>query len=120
MMGVPLTGMSYIYGDNMPVIQNTQRPESTLNKKNNSILYHTMLESVAMVESLIYRTPTNFNIANMLTKMLFVQNNRGVVEGVLYDVFDWFYYPCCCNLYPKKSLERSLGNCGNIRMYDFM
>jgi len=30
MMGVPLTGPSYMYGDNMSVIHNTQRPESTL------------------------------------------------------------------------------------------
>ena len=30
MMGVPLAGPSYIYGDNMSVIHNTQRPESTL------------------------------------------------------------------------------------------
>ena len=35
-MGVPLSGPSYIYGDNMSVIHNTQRPESTLKKKNNS------------------------------------------------------------------------------------
>ena len=33
MMGVPLSGPSYIYGDNMSVIYNTQRPESTLEKK---------------------------------------------------------------------------------------
>jgi hypothetical protein len=40
MMGVPVTGPSYIYGDNMSVIHNTQRPESTLKKKSNSICYH--------------------------------------------------------------------------------
>ena len=40
MMGVPLTGPAYVYGDNMSVIHNTQRPESTLKKKSNSICYH--------------------------------------------------------------------------------
>ena len=39
MMGVPLSGPSYIYGDNMSVIHNTQRPESTLKKKSNSVCY---------------------------------------------------------------------------------
>ena len=29
MMGVPLSGPSYIYGENMSVIHNTQRPGST-------------------------------------------------------------------------------------------
>ena len=33
MMGVPLTGPTYIYGDNMSVIYNTSQPESTLKKK---------------------------------------------------------------------------------------
>ena len=37
MMGVSISGPSYIYGDNMSVIYNTQCPESTLKKKSNSI-----------------------------------------------------------------------------------
>ena len=40
MMGVPISGPSYIYGDNMSVIHNTQRPESVLKKKSNQICYH--------------------------------------------------------------------------------
>ena len=31
MMGVPLTGPTYIYGDNISVIYNTSLPELTLN-----------------------------------------------------------------------------------------
>jgi hypothetical protein len=34
MMGVPIAGPTYVYGDNMSVIHNTQQPESTLKKKN--------------------------------------------------------------------------------------
>ena len=37
MIGVPLTGPTYIYGDNISVIYNISRPESTLKKKSNSI-----------------------------------------------------------------------------------
>ena len=48
MMGVSLSGPSYIYGDNMSVIHNTQRPESTLKKKSNSVCYHAVREAVAM------------------------------------------------------------------------
>ena len=33
MMGAPISGPSLVCGDNMPVIHNTQRPESTLKKK---------------------------------------------------------------------------------------
>jgi hypothetical protein len=37
MLGVALSGPTYIYGDNMSVVHNTQRPESVLKKKLNSI-----------------------------------------------------------------------------------
>jgi len=40
MMGIAISGPSYIYGDNMSVISNMQRPESTLKKKYNAICYH--------------------------------------------------------------------------------
>ena len=39
-MSVPLAGPLLIYGDNMPVIHNTQRPESVLKKKSNQLCYH--------------------------------------------------------------------------------
>ena len=48
MMGVRISGPTYVYGDNMSVIHNTQRPESTLRKKLNSICYHAVRELVAM------------------------------------------------------------------------
>jgi hypothetical protein len=33
MMGVTLSGPPFVYGDNMSVVYNTQRPESVLKKK---------------------------------------------------------------------------------------
>ena len=47
-MGVQISGSTYVYGDNMSVIHNTQLPESTLRKKSNSICYHAVHESVAL------------------------------------------------------------------------
>ncbi len=40
MMGIPLTGPFFIYGDNKSQITNSTKPESTLKKKCNSICYH--------------------------------------------------------------------------------
>jgi hypothetical protein len=71
MMGVPIFGPSLIYGDNMSVIHNTQRPESTLKKKSNSIAYHSVRESVAMGESLTGHVGTNSNPADLATKVLY-------------------------------------------------
>ena len=83
MMGVAIEGPSYIYGDNMSVINNTQRPESTLKKKSNSICYHTMKESVAMGESLTAHIPLEENPADLLTKVLTGWKNKYFVRGIL-------------------------------------
>ena len=58
MMGLIISGPTFVYGNNMSVIHNTQRPESTLQKKSNSICYHAMRESVAIGESLTGHIPT--------------------------------------------------------------
>jgi hypothetical protein len=87
MMGVPLDGPTYIYGDNMSVIHNTQRPESVLKKKSNSICYHAIRESVAMGESLTAHIPTAVNPADLCTKVLSGGQKRdGIVGLVLLDI----------------------------------
>ena len=52
MMGVPLTGPAYIFGNIMSVIYNISRPELNLKKKSNSICYHAVREAVASGECL--------------------------------------------------------------------
>ena len=76
MMGVGISGPSYIYGDNMLVIHNTQRPESMLKKKSNLICYHAIRESVAMGESLTGHIGTNKNVGDY------------TVSQLLYDIYD--------------------------------
>ena len=73
MMGVGISGPLYIYGDNMLVIHNTQRPESMLKKKSNSICYHAVCESVAMGESLTAHIGTNENVGDLAMKVLYEQ-----------------------------------------------
>jgi hypothetical protein len=69
MMGVGISGPSYMYGNNMSVIHNTQRPESLLKKKSNSICYHAIRESVAMGESLTGHIGMNENVGDLATKV---------------------------------------------------
>jgi len=89
MMGIPLSGPSYLYGDNMSVIHNTQRPESTLKKKSNSICYHAVRESVAMGESLTAHIRTSENPADLATKILAGGQKRDYLVGkLLFDVTD--------------------------------
>jgi hypothetical protein len=48
MMGVNIDVLTYVYGDNMSVVHNTQRPDSVLKKKSNTICYYAVRESAAM------------------------------------------------------------------------
>ena len=71
MMGVTLSGCSYVYGDKMSVIHNTQLPESTLRKKSNSICYHAVCESVEMGDTKTAHIYTHDNGSELLTKVLY-------------------------------------------------
>ena len=88
MMGVRVDAPSYIYGDNQAVVTNTQRPESQLGKKNNSICYHFARESVAMGESLVTHIETANNYADLMTKVLYGGRRRFLVSGLLNDIYD--------------------------------
>ena len=85
-MDVPISGPSYIYGDNMSIIHNLSRPESVLRKKSNSVCYHAVCESVAMGESLVGYIPSKENVADLLTKVLYGEKRRYLVSNILYDI----------------------------------
>ena len=88
MMGVGISGPSYIYGDSMSVIHNTQRPESMLKKKSNSICYHAISKSVAMGESLTAHIGTNENVGDLAMEVLYGQKRRYMVSQLLYNTYD--------------------------------
>ena len=70
MMGIPVIGLTYTYGDNMSMIHNMQHPDSTLKKKSNSICYHAICEAVAMQEILTRHAKMNENPADLLTNIV--------------------------------------------------
>ena len=70
MMGIPVEGPSYVYGDNQSVLKNTSIPDSVLRKKANSIAYNFVCEGAAMGEWKTAYINTHENIADMLTKPL--------------------------------------------------
>jgi hypothetical protein len=87
MMGIPIDGPAYVYGDNMSVIHNTQRPESMLNKKSNSVCFHYARESVAMNECMTGHVPTKRNPADLCTKVIPGGQQRDyLVTYALYDI----------------------------------
>jgi hypothetical protein len=68
-MGIPVLGPAYIYGDNQSVLANTSNPNSTLKKKSQSIAYHFVQEGVARDEWSTTYLSTHENEADLLTKI---------------------------------------------------
>ncbi len=90
MMGIPLSGPTYVYGDNKSQVINSSRPELTLKKKCNSICYHAIHESVAMGETLLTHIRTGENLSDFLTKTTSGARRRKLVSGVVHDIYDDF------------------------------
>jgi hypothetical protein len=70
MMGIAISGPSYLFGDNQSVLWNATCPESMLKKKSNSIAYHFVREGSARDEWRITYISTHLNLADLLTKPL--------------------------------------------------
>ncbi len=90
MMGIPLAGPTYIYGNNKSHVTNSSRPESTLKKMCNSICYHAIRELVAMGETLMMHIRTRENLADFLTKTTSGAKRCKLVSGVVHDIYDDF------------------------------
>jgi hypothetical protein len=88
-MGVALSGPTFVCGDNMSVVHNTQQPESVLKKKSNSICYHELRESNEMGESIIGHVPSVDNPADICTKVVpGGQNQNHLIRLLLHDLCD--------------------------------
>jgi hypothetical protein len=89
MMGVALSGPTFVYGDNMSVVHNTQRPESVFKKKSNSICYNAVRESAAMGESIIGHLPSVENPADIFAKIVpGGQKRNHLIRLLLHDLCD--------------------------------
>ena len=90
MMGIPVEGPAYIFGDNQSVLANSTNPDSTLKKKSQSIAYHLVREGVARGEWRTNYVNTNDNEADLLTKQLpSGEKRRGFVKNLLHHIF-WY------------------------------
>ena len=70
MLGVPIEGPSWIFGDNQSVIINSTLPSSTLKKRWNALSYHRVREAVAAGIINVVHLPGTENPADVLTKFL--------------------------------------------------
>ena len=69
MMGIPCEDPAFVYGYNKSMLCNTTIPNSTLNKKSNSIAFHFVRECSAMDEWRTGYINTDLNPADLLSKL---------------------------------------------------
>jgi hypothetical protein len=70
MLGAPIDGKSYMFGDNQSVITSSSLPHSSLNKRHNALAYHRVREAIASDVLWFFHIPGKENPADVLTKFL--------------------------------------------------
>jgi hypothetical protein len=70
MLGVPIEGPSYMFGDNLAVVSSSTIPEYNLKKRHNAIAYHRVREAVAAGIIKYIHIDRKQNPADVLTKFL--------------------------------------------------
>ena len=70
MLGAPVEGPSWVFGDNKSVVTSSTIPSSTLKKRWNALSYHRVREAVAAGIINVIHMPGTENPADVLTKFL--------------------------------------------------
>ena len=83
-LGVPVTSPSYLFGDNLGVIQNTSNPESNIKKKHVAISYHMVREAIAAKILVPYWIKGQNNLSDILTKQIGGPEFRTLVETIFW------------------------------------
>ena len=84
MMGIPINGKSWLFGENQSVITSSTIPKSTLNKRHNALSYHRVRECIAMgIINLLHVDGKN-NPSDVLTKFLPYNKLRPLIQPLLF------------------------------------
>jgi hypothetical protein len=70
MMGIPIDGPSWMFGDNQSVITSSTIPHSSLNKRHNALSYHRVREAISAEILYFLHIDGKLNPSDVLTKFL--------------------------------------------------
>jgi hypothetical protein len=82
--GIPVDGPANVYCDTNSVEINSTKPEPTLKKKHNAIVYHKVREAIAQGILRMAKEPGVTNLAYILTKPLPRPRMRQLIQHILY------------------------------------
>jgi hypothetical protein len=84
MMGIPIDGASWLFGDNQSVLTSSTIPQSTLNKRHNALSYHRVRECIAMDIIHFMHVKGQNNPSDVLTKFLGYNKLRPLIQPLLF------------------------------------
>jgi hypothetical protein len=67
-MGIPIVGISYLFGDNQSVFLSSTLLQSSLKKRHNALSYHRVREAIAAKIAGMFKIPTDKNYSDVVTK----------------------------------------------------
>jgi hypothetical protein len=87
MMGIPIDGPAWLFGDNQSVIISSTIPHSNLNKRHNALSYHRVREAIAAEIMYFLHMDGKYNPSDILTKfselgqILAISSTPSILEG---------------------------------------
>jgi hypothetical protein len=84
MMGIPIDGPAWLFGDNESVVTSSTIPQSTLNKRHNALSYHRVRENIAAGVIYFMHIAGKTNPSDVLTKYLGWAKFWPLVQPILF------------------------------------
>ena len=94
MLGVPLDGPTWMFGDNRSVLTSSNIPHSALSKRHNALVYHHVCKAIAAGILYFIFIEGIDNPADILTKFLPWATSRAFIEPLLLWRGDTITAPC--------------------------
>jgi len=91
-LGVPITGKTYLFGDNKSVVTSSTVPHSVLSKRHLALSYHRVREAVASGIVVFYHIDGKKNPADILSKHWAYNDIKNVLLPLLYWKGDTLKY----------------------------
>jgi hypothetical protein len=111
MLGAPITGKSYMFGDNQSVITSSTIPHSSLNKRHNALAYHRVREAVASNVLWFFHISGKENPSDVLTKFL----GHNVFWPLIKPFLFWRGQPAS-NITHNRLVQRGVSNCAILKV----
>ncbi len=81
-----MDSVTRVYGDNMSIVSNNSKPQSTFNKWSTTVCYHAVRKSVTMGATLTTHIPGTENPADLMIKILSESKHQYHILNLMHDI----------------------------------